>query len=66
MYVIGHIQIPFASYRERSPRYELDRRLDGHQSSSERNIEKMNTVELNLSGLIGMASNPDNCIFLWK
>jgi hypothetical protein len=48
-----------ASYRERSLRYQLDRRVDGPQSSSERNIEKMNRVELHLSGLIRTANHPD-------
>ena len=59
MYVIGHIQIQFASYRERSLRYQLDRRLDGPQISSERNIEKINAIELHSSGLIGTASHSD-------
>ena len=59
MYVIGHIQIRFESYRERSLRYQLDRGLDGPQSSSERNVGKMNTIELHLSRLIGTASHAD-------
>ena len=59
MYVNGHIQIPFESYRERSMRYQLDGRLDGPQSSSERNLGKVNTIELHLSGLIGTASHAD-------
>jgi len=50
---------PVHSYRERSLRYQLDRRLDGPQSSSKRNIGKMNAIELHSSGLIGTASHPD-------
>jgi len=59
MYVIGHIQIRFESYKERSLRYQLDMRMVGPQSLSERNIGKMNKVELHLSGLIGTASHAD-------